>query len=550
MSWDEDESPREPGSPLRVIPGGKPPKPPRDRKKKRPEDLLRRGPKVRGVAGILEKDAVARSRSSAPSADFSYPTLPFVPASSPKPSSTQSSPSDLLSMASDVLLRVSTSVQATSQPTASSQPSSKTARRFRLPPLFPRQKELLTDPARDVACVSSTQIGKTFSLACWLIGMAWCDKRRVYPYWWVAPTYKQVEAGFRYLIRFTTTAGILDGRPIMYPNPRIKLINGVEIEGRSWEREENLMGTSIAGGVVDEAGLLTPLAHGAISSRRSATLGPLRYIGNPGLVAGPFRKICMLGEKAMATGLQRDLYSFHKWTWKDRYDGLISWGQFLQAEEYRKFIEAERDALPDFEFRRLYEAEWTDDEAAVFVGVKDAFFGEPLPGPLQDTRYVMGVDSGQIQDPTVATIASVKEGRAVNMMRYRGIPYPQSAQRIKDYSRRWNAPILIEINGPGIALYQELQKLGGVSVYPFKTTNESKNEIIMQLAADIQHKRWSSARMDPAEYEHSIFRYEKLTNGSYRYGAPMGEHDDTVISAALANKARKKIPATLVDFGS
>ena len=114
---------------------------------------------------------------------------------------------------------------------------------------------------------------------------------RLHPWWWTAPTYNQVIAGFRLMVAIASSAGALAKEPTTTPYPVVTLENGASIEFRSWEREQNLMGTSIAGGVVDEAGLLTPEAQAALSTRRSSTLGPLRYIGNPGVVAGPFRRL-------------------------------------------------------------------------------------------------------------------------------------------------------------------------------------------------------------------------------------------------------------------
>ena len=317
------------------------------------------------------------------------------------------------------------------------------------------------------------------------------------------------------------------------PYPRLRMINGAVIEFRSWEREQNLMGPTILGGVVDEAGLLTPSAHAAISSRRSGTLGPLRYIGNPGVQTGPFRKLCSRGEQARTPGSEwAGVVSLHRWTWRDKYAAIAEKDQ-AAARAYESFIREEKESLIDVEYRRLYEAEWTEDEAAVFRGLPDPD-GAPLAGPADGESYVVGVDVAQQTDYLVATILGTKRNRIDSMARWRGIPYPQSADRLAEISRAWNnATLVIETNGPGLPLYQEIQQRG-ISCTPFTTTGPSKEKIIARLAMQLQQGGLALADVPPLHEELRSYRYERLAGGGYRYGAPAGEHDDCVMSLAFA----------------
>ena len=337
-------------------------------------------------------------------------------------------------------------------------------------------------------------------------------------------------------------AGIIAKGPLKTPPYTTELVNGNRIEFRTFDDPSNLMGETIARGVVDEAGLLTPEAQAAISSRRSGTLGPLRYIGNPGLVAGPFRRLANLAE-AGEPG-----FEFHKWTWEDKLREL----EGDEREEYARFIERERLSLPEFEFRRLYEADWTEDEAAVFTNVDDVTSGDPVTipntGVLNGDRYVIGVDVGQRVDYLAAVLLGVNRFRADYMLRFRGIGYPEAAVRLQELQKRTNAPIVIEANGPGIAVIQEFDRLG-VAYLPFTTTAQSKQEIVTNLAADFAAKRISLAPLPPLQYELGIFRYQRTPSGLYRYAAPSGEHDDTVIALALAALARRNSVADLEQFG-
>lgn len=395
-----------------------------------------------------------------------------------------------------------------------------------LPPLRPYQRSLLSDPARDVLCVSATQVGKTFGMASWLLARMW-EYRGPHVWWWLAPTYNQVVQGVRLMQSISDSAGVSKS-VTMTPYPVLKLINGATCEFRSWEREQNLAGTTIAGGVVDEAGLLSPQAQAMISTRRSATLGPLRYIGNPGIVAGPFRRLCSLGEQARTNPDLAGTYSFHTWTWEDKYRALE--GQ--AAAEYRSFIDEERRSLPEFEFRRLYMAEWTEDEAAVFRNVGECIAGSDKLQPGSDS-FVLGVDVAQSVD-YLAAVSMGRDSRRLDLRyRVRGVGYPQAAQELKQIADSLNATMVVEDNGPGVALIQELHRLEA-NVIRFTTTNQSKQELILNLAADLQQKRIAIGDHSPMPYEFSIYRYERTPSGTYRYSAPAGEHDDTVMAAALA----------------
>lgn len=344
--------------------------------------------------------------------------------------------------------------------------------------------------------------------------------------------------GFRYVLALATSSQILASAPVTTPHPRLQLVNGATIEFRSRHTPGNLMGFPIAGAVNDEAGQMSPEQHAAISTRRSATLGPILNIGNPGVSAGPFRELCQKGEEARAAGSHLSkLYSLHRWTWRDRYDALAAFDP-AGAEAYREFIESERETLWDIEFRRLYEAEWTEDEAAVFRGVDDLTAGEPITAANPADKYSIGVDVGQQVDYLVAIGIGKVSHRADFMLRFRGIPYPQAAVRLIELQQKFPGVLWIETNGPGLGLYQEL-KLKRARVEPFDTTKKSKEEILQSLAGalNVETRRLTLAKMDPLQYELKSFRYIKKNTGavtSYYYGAPDGKHDDCVMALALA----------------
>jgi hypothetical protein len=241
-----------------------------------------------------------------------------------------------------------------------------------------------------------------------------------------------------------------------------------------------------------------------------------------------------LGEQATASGSQwQGIYSLHRWTWDDK-RAALDLESPSKAREYATFISQERASLPEFEFRRLYDAEWTEDEAAVFRGLDrciargDTAFLEP-----GTDRFTVGVDVAQAVD-YLAVVSYAQQSKRLELRhRVRGMSYQQAAQDVDRIVRSLNAHAVVEDNGPGVALIAEMQRLG-TPMRTFTTTAQSKQELILSLAADVQEARVTVADHAPLPYEMAIFRYERTPSGLYRYAAPQGEHDDTVMAAALA----------------
>ena len=97
--------------------------------------------------------------------------------------------------------------------------------------------------------------------------------------------------------------------------------------------------------------------------------------------------------------------------------------------------------------------------------------------------------------------------------------------------------MLVETNGVGDPIYEELRREWGRTT-PFQTTNNSKNNIITKLIADIQNLELElpTKELFPAlKEELEAFEYQYSKSGNITYSSPTGLHDDTVMSLALAN---------------
>lgn len=154
---------------------------------------------------------------------------------------------------------------------------------------------------------------------------------------------------------------------------------------------------------------------------------------------------------------------------------------------------------------------------------------------INDGRaYIIGVDLARVEDFTVITVIDAKERKVVAIDRFNQIEYLFQLERLVRISNQFkHAPILIESNNTGIAFIEMAQRRG-LSVRAFQTTNASKAEIIEKLAVAFEQQTISIPNYEPLISELMAFDQERLSSGAIRYSAPAGQHDDCVMSLAIA----------------
>ena len=436
-----------------------------------------------------------------------------------------------------------------------------------LPPLYAYQEALVTHPRRDVAVVSATQIGKSTACAAWLLARLWCHPNA--RGWWCAPTYWQAENGYNILKTLATSAGVVKGLT-RDSKLTFSLINGAVIECRSWERDENLQGPSVHYMVIDEAGLLTPSARGILSSRRSATLGPIRYIGNP---TANMTEFWRLVQQAKAADPDDDRApALMKWTWRDKAE---SFAPGPDRDAYINFIEDEKKNLPSDEFRRLYEAEFLEigtgilDFKPVCVNGGDSAhpvrlpWSEPWnhdPDGFEDEPVVGGLDLGQRIDWTVLSLVGRRSGRLKAMLRIKDSSWDLQIEKVialaSQYGRRGagttyasslgttpNAAIphrtvmvYFDETGVGGPLEERLTALRKDTPVRFRGVtfnSDNKQEMVQGLQLAIEQRIFSMPWIAEAVSEAETLERTALST-SIRYKAAEGFHDDVVWSLGLA----------------
>jgi hypothetical protein len=202
--------------------------------------------------------------------------------------------------------------------------------------------------------------------------------------------------------------------------------------------------------------------------------------------------------------------------------------------------------MTEMRFRQEILAEFIDDAGGVFRGVM-ACATAPHPRDVKPYRgtFVIGVDWGKSKDFTVLTCIDVTKRQVVDLDRFNQIDWHVQRARLHAMYRKWkdatgSVSVVAEQNSIGSVLISELargdkaQGLGPIPVRAFETNNTSKGEIIERLAMFIENKRLSYPNIPSLVNELQAFESTRLPSGLLRYGAPEGEHDDHVMSLAIA----------------
>ena len=119
------------------------------------------------------------------------------------------------------------------------------------------------------------------------------------------------------------------------------------------------------------------------------------------------------------------------------------------------------------------------------------------------------------------------------------------AERVGELARKYSTYVLLDSTGLGDPVYDMLLARG-TPAYPYVFTSRSKEMLIQNLSIDIQSKSISFPDIPVLRYELGAYQYTLGPTGRLTYSAPEGDHDDCVISLALADWAARH-PAWLAE---
>lgn len=214
----------------------------------------------------------------------------------------------------------------------------------------------------------------------------------------------------------------------------------------------------------------------------------------------------------------------------------------------RDEIEAMRLALPERVFKQEILAEFVEDGAFFQNVERSATIANPsCSAEHSGHTIVAGVDWALSGDFTVITVGCKDCNQVVDWARFTQVDYTYQREFMVDIATRWSiSNVLPERNNIGepnieILIQRGLRIGSGPDGKPgFNTTATTKPELIMGLASALEHEGF----LVPVDYKDELLAYEvEMSMGGHaKFSAPVGQHDDRVISLALCWYAMSHIP--------
>lgn len=342
------------------------------------------------------------------------------------------------------------------------------------------------------------------------------------PCGWFAPTYRMLMDNWRVLCHAMSA---ITSR-ISEAEHRIELINGGIVEAWSLDSPEPGRGKHYQHVVINEAAMVKDLA-GIWSMIIRPTLADLK--GSADIASTP-----------------KGLNGFYRlWSAADRDE---DWSRFrypTDANPYipRNEILSMRSTLPARVIQQELDAQFVEN-GSFFQNVETVCVVRyPDTPDMHNGHHIYcGVDWAQSGDYSRFTFLCQECGRVVDWWGRTGVSYIEQRSALGEMYNRWSCcGVLPERNSIGLPNIEMLISdglviLDGPDGQPgFNTSSLTKPGLIMGLSLAIQKAEISI----PEEYREELTIYEGITrdSGQLSFSAPHGEHDDRVISLALAYRA-------------
>jgi hypothetical protein len=388
----------------------------------------------------------------------------------------------------------------------------------------PGQEAILRSKTRFRVVACGRRFGKTETGKLMILEMA----LRGGECWWLSPTYKMAGQVWRDLRR---ACRHLPKLHVSEVDRRLETASGGAITIRSAHAPDYLRGAGLHFAVLDEAAFMPPeLWPEVVRPMLLDKGGGALFLSTP-YGRNWFYDLYRLGRDRA----QPDWRAFQF----SSYDNPL-----LNPAE----IDAIRRVTPERIFRAEYLAEFLDESGEVFRGLRDAATAPRHAVPQPGRVYVAGIDWGRSHDYTAIALIDVEAGCMVALDRFHHIGWELQRGRLKALCELWGPrAIWAEENSIGAVNIEALQA-EGLPVRPFKMTSASKGPLIEALALAIERRQLALLPDEALLGELAAYAMQRLPGGAFRYSAPAGQHDDTVIALALAWHGARHGGAVGVEF--
>lgn len=205
----------------------------------------------------------------------------------------------------------------------------------------------------------------------------------------------------------------------------------------------------------------------------------------------------------------------------------------------KRAFELARTRVPERTYRAEWLAEFVEDGGEVFRNVRTCATSKIQREPVDGHSYLLAVDLGKVNDFTVITVFDLTLKAVVFIDRFNHIDYTIQLKRLDALYKKYGASFAVIEKNIGEMFIEQARRLG-MSVRDFHTTAPSKQKLIDDLSVAFEQGAISilpAKVLDHAEVmitELEAYTVDRTPGGNIRYNAPADEHDDCVISLALA----------------
>lgn len=309
----------------------------------------------------------------------------------------------------------------------------------------------------------------------------------------------------------------MDGITTSESEHRLDLPGGGMIAVRSTHNPDLLRGAGLDIAILDEAAFMEPrvwseVVRPMLMDRRGRAL----FLSTP-YGRNWFWEVYKIGLDPEETEWQ----AFHFTSWEN---------PIIPKEEFDEIWRTTSERV----WNEEYAAQFVEDAGQVFRGIREAATAQTNAQPLPHSRYIFGVDWGRDNDYTCIAVINSDNMQLVALDRFRQIGWELQRGRLKSLADKWQPQVIwAEANSIGSVNIEALQA-DGLPVCSFTTTVRSKAPLIEGLALAIERGDIALLPDEVLLNELASYTLERMAGGGYRYSAPPGMHDDTVIATALA----------------
>jgi len=330
---------------------------------------------------------------------------------------------------------------------------------------------------------------------------------------WVTPIYKQGKKVFDEIEKATIKSGLFE-----FNRSDLTIQGfGSKINFFSGERPDNIRGNTFDYLIIDEyAFTRSELWEEVLSAT-----------------------VLVKGKKVIFISTPNGKNHFYKMSLMSNYDNRYKYFKYTSYDNpmiNHLDLDERKQNLPKHIFEQEYLAEFLDNGSGLFTNVNEC-----IKLANQSTKFYGGLDIGRADDYTVLSIVN-ENNEMIYCERWRQDEWTNIIDKVANKINEYNATTYVEVNNQGDVFFEMLKKKVGNKIFPFVTTSKSKPIMIEDLAVLFEQKNISILNINWLVDELNAFTY--IYNSQTRnvqYTAPVGIHDDSVISLSLAVQSCKHL---------